>query len=55
MGFWQLPEGKITLQMALTDVRVSLNASAADAWSCDLAIWEIREGFFVEARPKSKQ
>jgi hypothetical protein len=52
MGFWRLPEGRMTLPMALSDVRVSLNPSAADPWSRDLAIWEIREGFFVETQPK---
>ncbi len=48
IGFWQLPEGAITLPMALANIRVSLNPQPNDFWERDLDQWEPREGVFVE-------
>ncbi|MBI1742391.1 hypothetical protein HYR54_04905 [Candidatus Acetothermia bacterium] len=48
MSFEQLPEARLTLPMALANVRVSLNPAPDDPWTRDLATWEPRVSFFVE-------
>lgn len=51
MGLWRLPEGRETLPMALSRVRVSLNPGPDDPWARSLDRWDIREGFLVENQP----
>lgn len=48
LGLWKLPEGKITLPLALANVRVSLNPGGEDPWVREFPQWDIREGYFVE-------
>jgi hypothetical protein len=44
----RLSDEKISLPMSFANVRVSLNHSVDDPWARDLAIWEPRQGMFVE-------
>jgi hypothetical protein len=44
----RLSDEKTSLPMSFAKVRVSLNLSADDPWARDLAIWEPRQGVFVE-------
>jgi hypothetical protein len=48
LGLWKLPEGRVTLPLAFSNVRVSLNPAGEDPWARDLPRWDIREGYFVE-------
>jgi len=48
VGLWRLPEAKVTLPLALANVRVSLNLPGEDPWGRDFTTWDIREGYFVE-------
>ena len=48
VGLWRLPQGRETLPMAFSRVRVALNPGPDDPWARALQRWEIREGFFVE-------
>lgn len=44
----RLPADHIGQPIAFANIRVSLNATTNDFWSRDLALWEPREGYFVE-------
>ena len=48
VGLWRLPEGRETLPMAFSRVRVGLNPGPVDPWARALERWDIREGFIVE-------
>jgi hypothetical protein len=42
-------DGRVTLPIAFRNVRVGLNPVPGDPWARSLAVWEPRDGFFVEA------
>jgi hypothetical protein len=42
-------DGRVTLPVAFRNVRVGLNPVPDDPWARSLALWEPRDGFFVEA------
>jgi hypothetical protein len=48
LHMYQLPKEDATIPLALTNVRVSLNAGPDDYWARDLPIWMPRGGVFVE-------
>jgi hypothetical protein len=48
LSLWKLPDVKISLPMALANVRVSLNYAGEDPWAREFPAWDIREGYFVE-------
>jgi murein DD-endopeptidase MepM/ murein hydrolase activator NlpD len=47
LGLYDTGDGSTTLPLALRDVRVGLNPGPDDPWARELAVWEPREGFFV--------
>ena len=49
LGLFQLPQGRRSLPLALSNVRVSLNLIDDDPWTRKVKRWEPSEGFFVEA------
>jgi peptidase M23-like protein len=48
LALWKQPEGKVTLPLGLSNVRVSLNHATEDPWAREFPAWDIREGYFVE-------
>ncbi len=48
MSFRERRDVKVTLPVALANIRVGLNPGKDDPWVRQLQGWEIREGYFVE-------
>jgi murein DD-endopeptidase MepM/ murein hydrolase activator NlpD len=45
---WELPNGNISMPIALENVRVSLNTADDCPWTQDFSTWVIQEGLFVQ-------
>ena len=49
LALFKMPEGRKTIPLALSNVRVSLNLIDDDPWTREIKRWEPVEGFFVES------